>query len=255
MEHSAVSLPSGLSPSNHALFLDFDGTLAALALRPDGVTIEADLIKTLEQVCRRLDGALAVVTGRQIEVVDQFLQPLRLPAAGEHGLRRRNFAGEMSGQAAFTGDIDTLRGHIAKELGEETGIVLEVKSGSVAVHYRLRPELEDRCAAIVAALANDNPGFRVQGGKMVFELLTGQADKASAIRAFLGEAPFKGRRPIFAGDDATDEPGFRLVNELGGVSIKVGPGSTQARWHAASPRQLIDWLEQLGRDEGLAATA
>jgi len=260
MELFAVSLPNGLSTSKHALFLDFDGTLTALAMHPDAVVVEADLVRILKDLSGRLGGALAVVSGRQIEVVDRYLQPLRLPSAGEHGLCRRNFSGGLSGHIAFAGDIDTLRGRIALELGSESGIVLEVKSGSIAVHYRARPELETRCSEIVSALALANPSFRVQGGKMVFELLTGQADKASAIRAFLGEAPFKGRKPIFAGDDATDEPGFRLVNELGGITIKVGPGPTLARWHAASPRAMIDWLdafgrEEIDRDEGLAATA
>jgi trehalose 6-phosphate phosphatase len=74
------------------------------------------------------------------------------------------------------------------------------------------------------ALALVGNQYAVHRGKRVVELTPAGRDKGLAIRAFMREAPFRGKRPVFIGDDVTDEHGFAMVNKLGGDAIKVGAG-------------------------------
>ncbi|MEM1307691.1 MAG: trehalose-phosphatase, partial [Pseudomonadota bacterium] len=87
--------------------------------------------------------------------------------------------------------------------------------------------------------------------KAVAEVRISGHDKGGAISAFLNEAPFEGRRPVFAGDDVTDEDGFAVVDRRGGISIKVGDGDSVARYRVPDVSALRDWLGVIGRMDGL----
>jgi trehalose 6-phosphate phosphatase len=188
-------------------------------------------------------GALAVISGREIASIDVLLRPLILPVAGVHGLQRRDAAGIV--HLHETSDIKPVTIVLEKVIGEESGVIIEQKPGAVALHYRLRPELERRCCEIAEEIARRRPDLRIVHGKMVFEILAKGADKGSVIKAFLSEPPFLGRKPIFAGDDVTDESGFSAVNALGGLSIKVGATNTSAHFAARDVDELRDWLCKL----------
>jgi trehalose 6-phosphate phosphatase len=123
-------------------------------------------------------------------------------------------------------------------------LILERKSSSVALHYRQRPDLAEACAASVEEVVATNPNLVILPGKMVFELKPQGVDKGVAVRAFLEEAPFKGRTPIFAGDDVTDEHAFAVVNALGGITIKIDDGDTQAEYRT-DRNELFDWISRL----------
>lgn len=251
-------LPSIEDIGPFAIFLDFDGTLVELADRPDAVRVDEATLALLEALRARADHALAVVSGRDIAVVDSMLRPLVLPVAGVHGLQRRDAAGRLHCVAFEACELASVALSLEEQIGGEPGVVIEIKTGAVALHYRQRPELELRCRQIVETMLRRRPDLELMHGKMVFEIRAQGSDKGDVIEAFLQEPPFRGRTPIFAGDDLTDEVGFAIVNARGGISIKIGESSTLARFRAASVHELHLWLAELSRapgDEQVARSA
>jgi trehalose 6-phosphate phosphatase len=238
--------PRDLAPRRDALFLDFDGTLVDIAPTPDSVRPAPGLPDLLDALSRRLGGALAIVTGRPVEAVDRFLSPLRLPVAGLHGRDRRLADGSRERGAVDRGAVDAARVRLRALAERWPGTVIEDKGESVALHYRQAPEAG--AAALEEALAieaGSGGALRLVPGKMVVELVPAGADKGAAVLALLDLPPFRGRVPVFAGDDVTDEAGFAAVNRLGGLSVRVGPapGATSAA-RAAVPDvpALHAWL-------------
>ena len=232
-------------PGDIAILLDFDGTLVEIADHPDSVALLPDTQAVLATLTRVLDGALAVVTGRAIGDVDRFLEPLRLPVAGVHGLERRGASGAVHVSEIDAGAIAAVREALQRLVGEEPGLLLETKPGSVAMHYRARPELKQRCIEAVHRSVSGIDGLNLLHGKMVIEAKSGADTKADALAGFMAEPPFLGRLPIFAGDDITDESAFRAIGEHDGVSIKIGNGDTAARYRASDTDEFLGWLTTL----------
>ena len=223
-----------------ALFLDFDGTLVEIAATPNLVEIPADVIVSLSSLQLKLGGALALVSGRTLSNLDPFVYPLRLPAAGEHGSQRRSANGHLS--LVTRVDLGTAV-HAAQALVlQHPALLLERKTSGISLHYRQAPELESVCIAAMQAAVQHISGLELLRGKCVVELKPLAASKGGAIREFMQEAPFAGRQCIFAGDDNTDESGFAAVQSMGGQAIKVGTGTTAARYHCASVTELASWL-------------
>lgn len=223
-----------------ALFLDFDGTLADLAQRPDSVEVPRELVPLLDQLHERLDGALALVTGRAREDIEPMLSPWRWPAAFEHGSVRQSAHGTHA-QAEPLGLAAAL--HAARGLAaQHTGLLVERKRTSMALHFRLAPALEAICVATMASAIANDPDLQLLRGKAVVEVKATRVSKGLAIEAFMRETPFAGRQPVFAGDDVTDEAGFEVVQRLGGAGIKVGDGPTCAHHRCTSPEALRAWL-------------
>jgi trehalose 6-phosphate phosphatase len=249
-----MQTPPRLS-SDAALFLDFDGTLVALAETPEAIEVPAALVALLGDLQHQLGGALAVVSGRQIDSIDRYLAPLRLPAAGEHGVQRRNAEGHLQEQRApdLTGVL-TVVNELARE---HEGLLVERKHAAIALHYRQAPHLEAVCRDAMMRAVNGQPQFELLHGKFVFEIKPAGINKGIAIDAFMHEPPFVGRRPVFAGDDTTDESGFAVVQPRGGVAIKVGAGPSQALHRLESSLAVFEWLVEardlLGASKGAAA--
>ncbi|MBO0733797.1 MAG: trehalose-phosphatase [Methylocapsa sp.] len=233
-------LPGICEIADHAIFLDLDGTIVELVDHPDAVRVGPQTLHLLQALLSSTGEALAVISGREIGVIDRLLYPLVVPVAGVHGLQRRDARGTVYSKE--TSDLVPLVDVLENLLGKEPGVFIERKRGGMAVHYRLRPDLEQHCRDAVHLVMGKHPDLRLIRGKMVFELTQKGADKGDVISAFLREPPFRGRTPIFAGDDLTDEAGFSAVNALGGITIKVGASQTEARFRAESPAQLRDWL-------------
>lgn len=212
-----------------ALFLDVDGTLLEIESHPDDVRAGPRLKALLERLALGLAGALALVSGRSIASLDQIFAPLVLPAAGQHGLERRDADGRVHYPAGFVLRMSEARGALTAFVEAHAGLLLEDKGAALALHYRNAPDMAERArAAMEAARRTLGDDFHVQQGKMVLELKPTGQDKGTAIAAFMEEAPFAGRTPMFIGDDVTDEDGFRVVNALGGLSVRVGPGQESA---------------------------
>ena len=234
--------PLSLIEPNTALFLDFDGTLADLAPLPHLVEVEPDLVGTLRALHTCLGGALAIVSGRPVAELDQFLQPLRLPAAGIHGAEFRNGAERIARPPAP--GIGPLLPRLEALVLKYPGLKLERKSVAVAIHYRQVPELEPLVRAAVVDLLRDAIGLDALPGKMVIEIKPAGVDKGGAIAAFMRTPPFAGRMPLFAGDDVTDEAGFTVVRELGGIGLLVGQRASAASHSLPQPADLREWLHR-----------
>jgi trehalose 6-phosphate phosphatase len=237
-----VRLPHLNDAFAYAFFLDFDGTLAELAETPEATVLESPARRALETLYQAAHGAVAIVTGREIDSIDTLLSPLRLPVAGVHGFERRNGDGALSAHLAEDNAARSLENLLGPFVAHNAGLKLEKKRGALALHYRLRPDLEPLCLSLVEDAASSLPHTVLTRGKMVIETRFHTATKGTAINDFLQELPFRGRVPFFAGDDVTDEDAFAAVNTLGGVSVKVGPGETAARFRASSVAAFLAWL-------------
>ena len=237
--------PADLGPAKPALFLDVDGTLVDIQDHPGDVRADAGLIALLVDLAGRLDGALSLISGRSIAEIDRIFAPARFPSAGAHGAELR-FDGDAANPAPAEFPHAILQR--ARQFADEhDGLLVEKKRAGLALHYRRAPRLEVACRDFVAGLMRElGPDFRLIDGKMVLEIAPRSHDKGEAIRELLQHEPFCGRQPVFVGDDVTDEDGFRVVNELGGLSVRVGRGNETAAHYALDDVASVrDWLRSV----------
>ena len=228
-------------PASPAVFLDLDGTLLEIAEHPDAVTPSDELKRLLENLPAATGGAVALISGRSVEDVDRILAPHRLAVAGVHGSQRRSVEGHMYHAADSVEWVERIRPELERFVAQHPGLLLEDKAFSMAIHYRARPELQKTVLKFISDVDLPSEIERLQGRKVV-ELKSRGVDKGKAIRAFMSENPFLDRTPVFVGDDVTDEAGFRVVNEMGGVSVKVGDGPTAAAWTLPNVSHVLAWL-------------
>lgn len=237
----AVSLP--LPRADWAYFFDIDGTLVDFAPRPSGVKLDAELRDLIERLYRTAGNAVALISGRSIRDVDQLFPHARLPAAGQHGTERRDAQGQVSQHPFPIEGLVIARARLTAVAARHPGLWLEDKGLSLALHYRGAPGLAaDAHRLMDEVLAEAGPVFCVLTGKGIVELKPAGRDKGVAVQEFMQEQPFRGRLPVFVGDDATDEYGFKMVNQLGGYSVKVGSGETDAGWRLRDVRAVRAWL-------------
>lgn len=242
--------PPILGPNEIALLLDFDGTLVTYASETRLVPIiDPGLPDLLERLGEDTDGATAIVSGRGVNELQRLLGPIRLPILGTHGFEFRAHPEatiELESTASGTHDVldglDRLYAQSSEWALKHRGVSAERKALTVVVHFHDAPEMADLAYQFARDACNDNPGFALQAGRGVAEFRPANADKGSAIRRLMGKAPFSGRRPVFIGDDLADEAGFLVVNSLGGISIKVGPGESAAPFSLAAPRDVLAYL-------------
>ena len=229
-----------------ALLLDIDGTILDLAPAPQEVWVPAELRKTLSQLHDLTGGALALVSGRSLHDIDLIFSPLQLAAIGGHGAELRAAPGAEPIQRAVP-----LNPALKRELASLTelgpGILAEDKGYSLALHYRLAPAkgdelraaLQDICAALPRGIVEVLPG------KLVFEIKMAGINKASAVRELMKYPPFKDRRPIFIGDDTTDEPVFPVLSQFGGLGFSVGRVVPDVNGHFEKPESVRAWLGRI----------
>jgi trehalose 6-phosphate phosphatase len=232
--------------SNWALFLDVDGTLLELTNSPEPVHADAALRTTIGHLAVALGGALALVSGRPLSDIDHIFAPLTLPAAGAHGLERRDARG-CTERPAGAVNLDALRAPLRVFTDHHPGTLLEDKGDALALHYRQAPHARQAAEELLRQLIDDHPDhLKFLTGKMIFEIKPAHVDKGSAVAAFMREAPFAGRVPVFVGDDVTDEDGFACANRLGGHAVYVGKSKlTQAAYRLANIGAVHAWLNEL----------
>lgn len=232
-----------------AFFLDVDGTLLEYAAHPQDVQVGRELRELLEKLLGAAGGAVALISGRSVGDIDHLFTPLKFPAAGQHGTERRAADGTIRRHAPPLDNLGRAAADIVRLTATHAGLVFENKGMTLALHYRLAPGLRALAEREMRAIARRlGDAFELQTGKLVMEIKPSGKDKGSAIAEFVAEPPFAGRKPVFIGDDLTDEPGFEVVNRIGGHSVKVGSGITRARWRlfdsAAVRRWLAAYVEQ-----------
>jgi trehalose 6-phosphate phosphatase len=230
-----------------ALFLDVDGTLLEIAETPQSVRVPPALKELLVSLSFRLGGALALVSGRTLNDLDHLFAPLRFCAAGVHGWERRDVTGRVIRPQLDPNRLDLARELLRKFAARHEGLMLEDKGHGLALHFRRAPQLSaDVCEQVAEACRLIGSAFTVQAGKCVFEIRPAGCTKGTSIRAFMQQPPFLDRLPVYIGDDLTDEDAFAIVNEIGGISIRVGDDQcTLAQHRLPGVRQVLRWLQSV----------
>ncbi len=238
----SVQSPPSLSLA-WGFFLDVDGTLIDIANTPDAARMDGALLALIAQLFRASGGAVALISGRALSDLEPRLGTLRLPLAGQHGLERRDAAGRLSVRAVSPAALLAIKDALAPVLARHAGLLLEDKGLTLALHYRRAPHLAAYALRLMRRLAaNADAGLEIQRGKCVAEIKPSGIDKGRAVAEYLTEPPFRGRRPVFIGDDITDEHGLAEVNRLDGISIKVGNGPSCARFRLRDVAAVRRWL-------------
>ena len=239
-----------IDPSQVAFLLDIDGTLLDIALTPYDVRVPSSLRRTLAKLQERTNGALALVSGRSLSDIDLIFAPLKLSAVGGHGAEVRiSPTSKANGTSSRFLDRKT-RSRLIEVAKVGEGIIMEDKGYSVALHYRLAPDKKRAIEDAVTAICGELPEGAVEilPGKAVIEIKKSGFNKGTALRDLMAHAPFAGRKPIFVGDDVTDEAAFAVMPEFDGMAISVGrtvPGVAQ-RFEA--PSDVRRWLEHIAKD-------
>ncbi len=225
-----------------ALFLDVDGCLLDFADAPDAVTVPHTLRDTLSSLSRKLHGAVALVSGRSLASIDRLFAPLQLPASGLHGSEQRSAQRNVPAPPAPPA-LRAIREEAADMVLAYPGALVEDKGAALGLHWRAAPQAADALRAFADVALPRLPGYCLQHGDSVVELRPAASDKGSAILSLLDEAPFRGRVPVFIGDDVTDESGFAIVNAHGGLSVLVGKREpSAAHYGLADPEAVRRWL-------------
>ena len=234
--------PLRITPQT-ALFLDFDGTLVDIADHPDDVVVARALPGLIEALSQRLEGRLALITGRSLSALEAMLGPVDVAMAGSHGGEFRPAGGGEVHPLAepLPEAVVTSLSRFAQANG---GLLVEPKPFSVAVHYRRHPHALEGLLACAESLCAAH-GLKLKHGKQVVELVMPGSDKGSAVAGFMALDRFAGTTPFFAGDDVTDEDAFRAVAECGGCGILVGPmRETAAVWRLSGVAAVHAWLSK-----------
>ncbi|HVA55484.1 MAG TPA: trehalose-phosphatase [Gammaproteobacteria bacterium] len=238
-----------------AFFLDVDGTLLPLAETPAAVLPSASVCTLLAKLASASGGAVALISGRSLAEIDRLFCNQRFPAAGQHGGEQRNAKGRIMRNKPHVATLNSLRNLMRDLADTDERLLLEDKGLSLALHYRRAPECGPALMAKLQYAIRGYPEFNLQLGKMVLEVRPTGVSKAYAVQTFMSEPPFMQRVPVFIGDDITDEDGFAMVNQLGGISIKVGSGNSVAHYRFVDIDAVLKWLmacstptsEQMGK--------
>lgn len=232
-----------LSPRD-ALFFDFDGVLAELGPDADAITLDAEARRDLVRIAGKLDGAVALLSGRDIRDLASRT-PEAVWRAGGHGL-------ETCAPFDPIPDMpppppDAVLTYLRRVEADNPGVRLEVKGPVAALHFRAAPDAQAACHDAARIAAEAAPDHVWQAGKMVVEVKPTGAHKGEALRRLMDRAPFKGRRPIMFGDDTTDEDAMAVAQDLGGLGVKVGEGPSVAQTRAEDPVAVRAWLADVAR--------
>ncbi|OOT49911.1 trehalose-phosphatase [Acinetobacter pittii] len=226
---------------NYCLFLDIDGTLAPFQINPEHSFIPQTTLDVIKKITK-LNIPVIAVTGRDVDTASKLLHPIEVPIAGLHGLDIYFDSGNYIRPDLSSINFKKLKQDITKNCDKHPELLIEDKGYSIALHYRKNPNLENNAINIMQRINLNYPQLKINRGKFVVELIPNQADKGRAIKTILNHLDLPAVLPIFIGDDLTDESGFTYINQQSGLSIKVGPGETQAKYRLKDINNVADFL-------------
>jgi trehalose 6-phosphate phosphatase len=236
-----MSEPPKLDVDSHSILLDFDGTLVDFAPHPDAIELRPGTGDLLRRLSKNFRGAVALVSGRRIESIDRFLAPLKLAAVGVHGQESRRNGGTVVMRTPSP-EFEIARRRIANSLPENDPLLFEDKKSALVLHYRTCPEERGRALEIATRAIDGLAQLAMVEGHAIAEVRERNVSKADAVSIVAAWPEFTGRKPVFIGDDTTDEDGFRAAAEAGGFGVKVGAGETAARYRLADVGAVHCWL-------------
>jgi trehalose 6-phosphate phosphatase len=252
---------SGIVPDPHhlvprlaeiAILLDIDGTLLDFAPTPRDACVPSGLLRILNGLLANTQGALALVSGRSLWDIDDLFAPARFPAVAGHGAEIR-VAAASDAVAIRAEPLEAeLKRRLAAIAKLAPGILIEDKGYSLALHYRLAPQAEKAIYAAVSLIEAElsDTVIEVLPGKCVCEVKRAGFTKASGVRELMAQEPFSGRRPLFVGDDVTDESAFAIMPEFGGIAFSVGKEARGVAGHFNAPSDVREFLARLLDDKG-----
>ncbi len=235
-----------------AILLDIDGTLLDIASSPRQVWVPTGLRRVLSRLAQLTGGALALVSGRSINDIDLIFSPLQLAAIGVHGAELR-----LTGDGQVSARVAPLSQALKRELATISelgpGILVEDKGYSLALHYRLAPDKGPAVLAAVGAICAGaaNEAVEILPGKLVVDIKPVGINKGSAVSELMQTPPFRGRKPIYIGDDTTDVPVFRIIPKFAGQAYSVGGIAAEVDGHFDRPEAVRRWLARVA--DGSAA--
>lgn len=228
-----------------ALFLDIDGTLLEFADNPHDVVVPQALSSLLRQLQRKLNGALAFISGRSLTSIDTLFMPLHLPAAALHGLERRDARGNLHRVDADAQTLNEVRRRVNALAQRVPNTLVEDKGSAIALHW-LNAESSQYWLEQQMRMLAEETGYDFLPGRYVYEIKQPGANKGTAVAAFMAETPFAGRQPVFLGDDHTDANALAYVAQAGGIPIQVGDRLDPAgQWRLQHPVAVLYWLQKL----------
>ena len=244
-----VTLPELPSLRELAILLDIDGTLIELAPTPRAIVVPEGLVATLNGLLQHTAGALALVSGRSLADIDWVFAPEKFPAVGGHGAEMRLSADMEAVDVHAPAMEKELKRRLAAVAEIDPKILVEDKGYSLALHYRLAPHAEKTIYAEVARIRAElsSAPLQVLPGKSVLEIKHAGFTKATGVRELMSRVPFKGRRPLFIGDDVTDESVFDIMPDFAGFSFSVGREARAVSGHFGAPADVRAFLAQLLR--------
>lgn len=250
-----IDEPPRISLENTAIFLDVDGTLLDIAPTPLDVRVPDNLRNSLRALWTQRGGAIAFISGRPIAELDRIFQPLRLPAVGGHGAEIRFTPDGDIRRSELASLDDSLRDDFSKIARVGPGIIVEDKEYSLAIHYRLAPQFgADIMKNVVAICKHERcESLEVLPGKLVIEIKPSGYSKGTGLRELMTAEPFSGRRPVFIGDDVTDNAAFAALPEFNGIGFSVGGIVPGAAFNFDGPQDVRRWLAQLSERDGAEA--
>jgi trehalose 6-phosphate phosphatase len=235
---------------NTALFLDFDGCLVEIADRPDAVIVPPTLPDLLRRLHDELEGAVALITGRNIADLRGHLRDFPGAIAGSHGAELALPGQEIATTHQQDFDLASLHAAARVIADPHPQLLIETKPHGVGIHYRADPALQAYVETEMEGLLPSFPGLMLQKAKMAVELRPQGTSKAGALAQLMRQPPFAGRAPVYAGDDLTDEIAMAEAQSLGGFGVKIGEGKTVARYRLPDPAAVARWLAATIRVEG-----
>lgn len=231
-------------PDQSALYLDFDGTLVEIAERPDDIDVNPAMTNILARAMDRLDGRVVLVSGRSVATLQKFLPDFKGALIGTHGAEMY-IDGVYSKLAEFDEDMVRRLCRLADDFAKlRPSFLVEHKPSGVVLHYRQAEECGALALRFMESLAMAADGFRLQPALMAYELKPECVGKDTALTRLMERLPFRGKTPIYAGDDLTDEPALQLVEHRKGYAIKIGEAETVASHRLPDPKSLLLKLEE-----------